>query len=402
MKILSVTAQKPDSTGSGVYLTELVKEFDKMGHQQVVIGGVYESDKVILPKNVKFFPVHYDSKELPYAITGMSDEMPYKSTRYSDMTEEMTDQFILAFGKVIRKVVTAFKPDVILCHHLYFLGALIHKTYPEIPIYGICHGSDLRQIKKNPWQREEIIEQICKFNGLFALHREQKEQICEFYGCSPDKVLVIGTGYNSEVFRVIPQIKSEKSEEIHRYIFAGKLSEKKGVKSLLRALSELKEPEKTELVLAGGYGNIKEYEEIKTLAESAPCKVRFLGKLVQSVLAEEMNKSDVFVLPSFYEGLPLVNMEAMACGLRVVCTDLPGIREWMEENIPENGVCFVAPPAMENEDEAVEAELPAFEKALARVMEEAYEKRPVDHEKIERISWHSLAERMIEEVSTCL
>lgn len=398
MKILSVTAQKPDSTGSGVYLTELVKEFDKMGHQQVVIGGVYENDKVILPKNVKFFPVYFGTKELPYAITGMSDEMPYDSTRYSDMTEEMTDQFILAFGKVIRKVITAFKPDVILCHHLYFLGSVIHKMYPEIKIYGFCHGSDLRQIKKNPWQRAEIIEQICDFDGIFALHQEQREQICEFYGCNPEKVHVIGTGYNSEVFRIIPEVKAEKNPDIHRYIFAGKLSEKKGVKSLLRALSNLKEPEKTEVVLAGGYGNQKEYEEIKVLAASAPCKVRFLGKLVHSVLAEEMNKSDVFVLPSFFEGLPLVNIETMACGLRVVCTDLPGIKPWMDANIPDNGVCFVTPPTMENEDEAVEAELPAFEHALALAMEEACGKESLQPEVIEKLSWKSLAERVIREI----
>ena len=46
MKILSVTAQKPDSTGSGVYLTELVKGFNKLGHEQAVIAGITKEDLI--------------------------------------------------------------------------------------------------------------------------------------------------------------------------------------------------------------------------------------------------------------------------------------------------------------------------------------------------------------------
>ena len=40
-----------------------------------------------------------------------------------------------------------------------------------------------------------------------------------------------------------------------------------------------------------------------------------------------MRKSHIFVLPSFYEGLPLVLMEALACGCRIVTTALPGVHE---------------------------------------------------------------------------
>ena len=41
-------------------------------------------------------------------------------------------------------------------------------------------------------------------------------------------------------------------------------------------------------------------------------------------LAEVFRQSDVFALPSFFEGLPLVTMEAMACGCKVVCSQIPG------------------------------------------------------------------------------
>ena len=58
MRILSVTAQKPDSTGSGVYLTEVVREMGSEGHVQAVLAGVYREDEVCLPGGVDFFPVY--------------------------------------------------------------------------------------------------------------------------------------------------------------------------------------------------------------------------------------------------------------------------------------------------------------------------------------------------------
>ena len=72
MKILSVTAQKPDSTGSGIYLTELVRGFKKKGITQSVIAGVTKADQVCLPEGVSFYPVYFESEGLPYPVVGMS------------------------------------------------------------------------------------------------------------------------------------------------------------------------------------------------------------------------------------------------------------------------------------------------------------------------------------------
>ena len=102
MRILNITAQKPDSTGSGVYLSELVKEFDREGHKQAVIAGVYPEDKILLPPGVQQFFVYFHTEDLPFAIAGMSDEMPYESTVYRTMTETMTEKFMSAFRKRIK------------------------------------------------------------------------------------------------------------------------------------------------------------------------------------------------------------------------------------------------------------------------------------------------------------
>lgn len=389
MRILSITAQKADSTGSGVFLTELVKAFAKQGHEQAVICGITEEDTVFLPEGVAAYPVYYNTEALPFPVCGMSDEMPYLSTRYRDLDEVQTEQLLDAFRGKLQAAVAEFQPDVILCHHLYFLAALAKEQFPNIPVYGQCHGSDLRQIRKNSWMQDWITANVRNLDGIFALHEQQKQTITEIFGIESEKVFVMGTGYNSDVFYLDRAGENRKT----RLIFAGKLSEKKGLYSLLRALRLLQKPEQYELALAGGYGNREEYAAICRLAEVSPCPVTFLGKLTHPELAREMNNSDVFILPSFYEGLPLVLIEAMACGLKTVCTDLPGIRPWLDRAIPGNGTVFVKPPRMYLEDEPYPEDLPVFEQALAEAIQTVHHRPAPNPELVRKVSWDGLSRK---------
>ena len=404
IRILSVTAQKPDSTGSGVFLSELVKGFDALGCPQAVICGITAEDPLPFPNHIQVFPVMYSSPELPFPVCGMSDEMPYDSTRYRDLTEAQTVQLKDAFLNKVTEAVDSFRPDVILCHHLYFLASLIRQHFPHIPVYGQCHGSDLRQIETNAWLREWIRAQIPNLDGIFALHAVQQEKICSLFDLSPDQVQVMGTGYNSSVFF---QEKTESRDpEKTRFLFAGKLSEKKGIYSLLACLSHLKNPLQIEVYLAGGYSTLEELSHLHALAAEAPCKVELLGRLDQATLAGWMNACDVFILPSFYEGLPLVLIEAMACGMKTICTDLPGIQPWLDQAIPGSGAIFVTPPAMRNTDEPIPDSLPDFEKRLAAAMEDAISAPLPNQELVRRLSWGALCRRLLhifdsQEVSTC-
>ena len=393
MKILSMTAQKPDSTGSGVFLTELTKGFAKADCQQAVVCGVTESDVLPFVPDIQVFPVLYQTKDLPFPVCGMSDEMPYKSTRYRDLDTTMTRQLLGAFEKKIAQAVVSFQPDVILCHHLYFLAALVRRMFPHIPVYGQCHGSDLRQLETNSWQADWIKAGIRGLDGIFALHQDQKQRICRIFDLPQDRVRVMGTGYNSGVFSLDPQLSRDPGK--NRYLFAGKLSEKKGVYSLLESLSHLEHPEQVELYFAGGCGTEEELEHLRHLAQAAPCKVELLGKLNQQELARWMNRCDVFVLPSFYEGLPLVLIEAMACGMKTICTDLPGIQPWLAQAIPDNGTIFIKPPRMANGDEPVAEDLPDFHQRLARGMEEAAHRHLPNQKLVSRLSWEALCGKML-------
>lgn len=62
-----------------------------------------------LPEGVEFYPVYYNSPELPFPVCGMSDEMPYESTRYRYMKPDMVDKFEAAFGSAVLRVVKEFR-----------------------------------------------------------------------------------------------------------------------------------------------------------------------------------------------------------------------------------------------------------------------------------------------------
>lgn len=417
MKILSITAQKPNSTGSGVYLTELVKEYALAGHTQAVVAGVYEEDCVELPDGVAFYPVYFLSERLPYAIAGMSDEMPYKSTRYCDMTEAMEQQFREAFLEQIVQAVREIEPDLILCHHLYLLTAIVREHFPGHKIYGFCHNTDLRQMKKTDLEREFIAKQIRGLDHIFVPQQAQEDGVLETFGAEPERITRVGMGYNSAVFcrkdreNICPGASfsttvrngADPGKEPVRLIFAGKIAEKKGVMSLLRALTRLAEDEKRSfpsesicLSLAGSTGNEEEYEAICRLAEECPYEVQFLGRLSQDELAKAYQACDIFVLPSFFEGIPLTVIEALACGNRVVMTDLPGIAGWLSEAVPGADIRYVEMPRMCNADEPVKEDLAAFEERLKDALVQSLRQRETARADLSRISWSGISRKVLE------
>ena len=173
----------------------------------------------------------------------------------------------------------------------------------------------------------------------------------------------------------------------------------KGCESLIRSLDYLKDSGLIiSLELAGGAGDEANIRKSGSLPKSVRLQLPLPGRITQQELAKKMNQSDVFVLPSFYEGLPLVIIEALACGTYVICTDLPGIRNWIDQNLPDNGVVFVEPPKRVNEDEPVEEELPVFEKKLAGAIEgiAKYPGSKPEKEHLEQISWDGLCAHLMQ------
>lgn len=105
LRILNISAQKPDGTGSGTFLAQTVAAQVAAGHLTAVVCGIDDGDATdALPAQALVFPVRFNTSELPFHVCGMSDEMPYAATRYRDLTPQMVGQFESAFAARLDRV----------------------------------------------------------------------------------------------------------------------------------------------------------------------------------------------------------------------------------------------------------------------------------------------------------
>lgn len=116
-----------------------------------------------------------------------------------------------------------------------------------------------------------------------------------------------------------------------RLLFVGRLDPVKGLRVLLAAMHRLL-PEIPTLHLTL-VGDGPDRANLEAEAASLGDRVTFTGYLSQDAVAQKMQDSDVFVLPSFAEGVPVVLMEAMASGCPVIATQVAGVGELVEPGI---------------------------------------------------------------------
>lgn len=313
-------------TGSGVYLEALHAEGRAVGLAQAVLAVDANAD----------YPV-----ELPLGQVGMSDVMPYPSRTWSSLSPDELDLYASIFKSRLSEAVADFQPDVLHCHHLWLMTALARELFPGLRVVASCHGTDLRQLALAPQVTPRGLPWLRKLDAAFALHAPQAGELVHRMGLATEQVHVVGSGFAQERF----QPPGMRSPGPPRVLYVGKLSRAKGVPWLLEAVQGLP----VELTLVGG-GEGPEAEAIRAQAGS-----RAAGVLSVESLVEAFQRADVFVLPSFSEGLPLVLLEALACGCRAVISDLPGLprfeREW---------VSLVPLPRLTGPDTPVEADLPRF------------------------------------------
>ncbi len=120
-------------------------------------------------------------------------------------------------------------------------------------------------------------------------------------------------------------------------LFVGRLARVKGLMVLLDALQLIASGKALRLTIVGdGPERALLEEAARPLGE----RVRFTGYMSQQDVAEQLTRTDIFVLPSFAEGVPVVLMEAMAARVPVIATQVAGVSELVQDG--EHG--FLVPP----------------------------------------------------------
>lgn len=367
MKILHALAQRPGRTGSGVFLQQLFQSGFEKGYEQAVIAGVPQNEQTPDIDNLdlnNFYPVLFETEELPFHVVGMSDIMPYSSTKYSDLDEEMFKAYEKEFKKVITKAIEEFKPDVVISNHIWLLSTFIKDLYPNLKTLVLCHGTDLRQLERAHMLVPIVKEKIPRCDYIFALNSVQAKEIQKLYNLKKEQVIVSGSGYNPKMFY---PIKREKNKKV-KIAYVGKICNAKGVPHLINAIDKTNNYEQIELNLIGK-GNAKESENILKTIETKKTDINYLGALPQDELEILLRHSDIFILPSFFEGLPLVVIEALASGAKVICTDLPGLDDFLGDNLKKlDTIRYINMPRLKDVDNPFDEDIEAFEGELTQTI----------------------------------
>lgn len=193
---------------------------------------------------------------------------------------------------------------------------------------------------------------------VIAVSQNTRRDLLEAFGLAPDRVTVIGEGYDRTVFR--PRSEAEVQAAMARHgitgrylLYAGTFSRHKNLGVLARVLGQL--PVDVSLVLVGRK-DAGAFSEFEGEARRAGTWERIVtpGYVSRDELASLMSGAAAFVYPSRYEGFGLAPLEAMACGAPVVASAAaslpevvgPGgilIKEWSDAAWREGLIsCLVA------------------------------------------------------------
>ena len=228
------------------------------------------------------------------------------------------------------------KIDLIHCHTPIggVIGRIVgHKNKVKNIIYT-AHGFHF--FKGAPlinWLLFYPVEKyLSKYtNILITINQEDYKRAQTFYA---EKVEYIpGVGIDTEMIRNIVVDKKKKREELGLtkdnivLLSVGELSKRKNHITPIKALAQIKD-NKNIFYLIAGVGPLENYlkEECKKL--KIENQVKFLG--FRKDIYELCKISDIYVFPSLQEGLPVALMEALCCNLPIICSDIRGNNDLVE------------------------------------------------------------------------
>ncbi len=233
----------------------------------------------------------------------------------------------------IIKVVNDFTPDIIHTH----LGG---------DIYGLIAGklkktkiivSTEHNINKN---ERKVISKFKKINSqfftkIFAVSQAVREDSILKYEIAPDKITVLYNGIDIDLLTKPEAIESSfRLDSENKVIIGalGRLSSQKGFICLIEAAAKTKN--KNYLINIGGKGELE--GELKKRIKDLELinRIQLVGEVKTKKFLQNI---DIFVLPSLWEGLGLVILEAGAIGKPIISSGVDGVREILNE---ENSFFF--------------------------------------------------------------
>jgi len=247
------------------------------------------------------------------------------------------DGLFMAVGSyaVLRRLRGKGRVDILDAHFAYPDGyaATLLGRWLDIPVTITLRGTEVPQ-SRDAARRARIVKALNRAVRVFSVADALKQYVGAL-GVDKDKILVVGNGVDSERFRPIAKQTARESlglpADVPVIITVGGLVERKGFHRVMEVLPNLrlKFPDTRYLIVGGASAEGDWETRLKALAARLKLSdaVHFLGPLPPEDLHVPLSAADVFVLSTRNEGWANVLLEAMACGLPVVTTDVGGNRE---------------------------------------------------------------------------
>lgn len=182
-----------------------------------------------------------------------------------------------------------------------------------------CTGlNQIKQMHFSYWNQRMLKNDIkgCELCDFFLAPSIFVYDSLKSIGVASRQIKLVPYGVNIDQFHPL----QKKYSKPLKLIYVGSVTYRKGIHRLLNVVDKL---EDVELYLAGTYD-----KESLLYRNYKDCKnVHFEGFVTRDKLNYLYNRCDVFVLPSFCEGMAMVGLEAMACGLPMICTYYTGVND---------------------------------------------------------------------------
>ena len=181
-----------------------------------------------------------------------------------------------------------------------------------------------------------LFEQIKQQSYFISITLDVQNELRKL-GVDKSRIFSIPNGVEVTQDLLIP-LGNFEEKNIIKILYIGRLIKRKRVDLLIKALGALDVNHEFELQVIG---DGPERSELETLATSILLKkqFKFTGSLDHSDVLDELQKANVFVLPSDSEGMSNALLEAMASGLAVIAANIPSNRELVKDK--ENGLLFL-------------------------------------------------------------
>lgn len=163
---------------------------------------------------------------------------------------------------------------------------------------------------------------------VIAISEQAKREAINSFAVAEEKITVIPPGIDTKIFKPLEIVKKVNNKKLILF-FCGGISKRKGIDALLKAIKILEKEKEIELWLAGMIHPMFPLNKILGKLDLIS-KVRYFGFVSNKKLNQLYNKSDIFVMPSRFEGYGIPPLEALACGTKVVCSSMPSIELFKE------------------------------------------------------------------------